>query len=227
MKRAASIEALLRKSREDFAQLKTAYEESLHEQIVREDLKVEIKHIFEDLRSCLDYLAQEVHEAFCKGAKNPRRLYFPVRRTPADFAQAIGQDFPGLEASCKPVFEIIESLQPFRDPWLGQFNALNNKNKHQDLMEQSRTESRNVTVTRPGGGAVSWGPGVTFAGDVKVMGVPIDPATQLPVPNNVVTTRVTTWVDFRFREGGQSVLPFIANSIERVEATYRAISKFC
>ena len=227
MKRATSIEVLLRKTREDFANLKQAYESSLHEQIVRENLKIEIKHIFEDLRSCLDYLAQELHEAFCKGANKPRLLYFPIRQTATEFAKVIGQDFPGLEASCKPVFEIIESLQPFRDPWLGQFNALNNKNKHQDLVEQSRTESRRVTVTRPGGGTVSWGPGVTFSGDVKVMGVPIDPATQLPVPNSVATTKVTTWVDFRFRDGGQSVLPFIASSIERVETTYRAIAKYC
>lgn len=40
------------------------------------------------------------------------------------------------------------------------------------------------------------------------MGVPIDPRTQLPVPNDVVKTNITTWVDFKFREGGQSVLPF-------------------
>ncbi len=227
MRRKTSIEALLRKSRGDFAQLKAAYEASLHEQVVRKDLKVEIKHIFEDLRSCLDYLAQELHEAFCKAGGTPRRLYFPIQHNATQFAQVMGHDYPGLAANCKPVFEIIESLQPFRDPWLGQFNALNNKNKHQDLVEQSRTESRRVTVTRPGSGEVSWGSGVTFTGDVKVMGVPIDPTTQLPVPNGVATTKVTTWVDFRFREGGQSVLPFIANSIEHVEATYRAIAKFC
>ena len=56
MKRAASIEALLRKANADFAGLRGAYDSSLHEMHVREDLKVAIKNIFENLRSCLDYL---------------------------------------------------------------------------------------------------------------------------------------------------------------------------
>jgi hypothetical protein len=47
MKRASSIETLIRKSREDFADLKRAYENSLHERVIREDLKVDIKNIFE------------------------------------------------------------------------------------------------------------------------------------------------------------------------------------
>ena len=226
MKRAVSIEALIRKSRESLVDLKKAYENSLHERTIREDLKVDIKNTFENLRSCLDYLAQEVFDAFCKGTKKPAKLYFPVRQTSAEFAKAIQRDYPSLEVSCKPVFDVLESMQPFRDVWLGQFNHLNNENKHQDLVEQTKTESRRVTVTGSGGG-VSWGPGVTFGSGVRVMGVPIDPRTQLPVPNNLVKTAITTWVDFKFREGGQSVLPFIETSIDRVEKTYEAIAKYC
>ena len=39
MKRASSIETLIRKSRADFADLKKAYEDSLHERVIREDLR--------------------------------------------------------------------------------------------------------------------------------------------------------------------------------------------
>ena len=136
-------------------------------------------------------------------------------------------DYQGLEFNSKPVFDILESVQPFRDAWLGQFNRLNNQNKHQDLVEQTRTEARHVSVTKPGGGAVSWGPGVTFGSGVQVMGVPIDPRTQLPLQNNTLKTEITIWVDFKFREGGQSVLPFIATSTDRVENTYKSIAKYC
>jgi hypothetical protein len=59
------------------------------------------------------------------------------------------------------------------------------------------------------------------------MGVPIDPKTQLPVPNNQVTTTVTTWVDFTFKEVGESVLPFIEKSISRVDSLYRELAKQC
>ena len=59
------------------------------------------------------------------------------------------------------------------------------------------------------------------------MGVPIDPRTQLPVENTVVQTSITTWVDFQFRELGLSVLPFVEMSVDRVEQTYKTLSKHC
>jgi len=215
MKRDASIEALLRKARTDFAELKAAYESSLHEKTIREDLRVSIKNIFENLRSCLDYVAHDIFESKCSAAKKPDRLYFPIRPSVAEFRQAATKDFPGLEQSAPAVHAVLDAVQPYRDPWLGQFNKLNNHNKHQDLVEQTRTESRQVTVSR-GGGSVSWGPGVTFGGGVSVMGVPIDPRTQLPVPNDVVKTDVVTWVDFRFAEIDQPVLPFVEASLQHV-----------
>lgn len=222
MKRADSIAALLKKARTDFARLKDEYNASLHEKHVREDLKVSIKNIFENLRSCLDYLAHDIHETHCAGSKKSDRLYFPIRQSATDFGTAITSDFPGLPSAAPHVFSVLETVQPFRDPWLGQFNKLNNHNKHQDLVEQSRSEARHVTVSR-GGGSVSWGPGVTFGSGVSVMGVPIDPKTQMPVPNTVAKTEVVTWVDFRFREIDQSVLSFIEKSIENVEKLFSSL----
>ena len=77
MNRAKSIEALIRKARESFRELKDAYEKSLHEKTIREDLRVDFKNIFENLRSCLDYMAHELFEKHCAGHKQPDRLYFP------------------------------------------------------------------------------------------------------------------------------------------------------
>lgn len=227
MKRTASIEALLRKSRDTHAHLKKAYEASLHDKIIREDLKVDIKNTFENLRSCLDYLAHELFEAFCGSASKPKRLYFPIRPSVPEFKKALSADYPGLEVNAKPVYDFLDSIQPYNDTWLGQFNSLNNENKHQDLVEQSRTEQRQVSVTRPGGGSVSWGPGVSFGPGVSVLGVPIDPRTQLPVDNNVVQTNITIWVDFKFREHGLSVLPFVESSVDRVERIYKELAKHC
>lgn len=215
MKRASAIEALLRRATADFGDVRTAYQASLHEKIVRDDLKVAIKNIFENLRSCLDYLAQEMFENCCGAAKKPDRLYFPIRPTAAEFATAIAKDFPGLPANAKGVHDILEAVQPYQDPWLGKFNKLNNHNKHQDLVEQTRTESRQVTVRR-GGGSVSWSGGVTFSGDVRVMGVPIDPRTQLPVPGSDAKVEAVTWVSFRFHETGDLVIPFVDESIRKV-----------
>ncbi len=222
MKRAASIEALLRKAKQDFVGFKTAYESSLHEKHVCEDLKVSIKNIFENLRSCLDYLAQDIFETRCASAEKPDRLYFPIRATSRESVQAISKDYPNLQVTDRVVYDTLEAVQPFLDPWLGQFNKLNNHNKHQDLVEQTRTEARHVTVSR-GGSSVSWGPGVTFGSSVSVVGVPIDPRTQMPVPNTVTKTEVVIWVNFRFKEIDQPVLPFVEASLQNVEKLFQQL----
>jgi hypothetical protein len=215
MKREASVRALLKKAGSEFSELRKAYEASLNEKVVREDFKVSIKNVFENLRSSLDYLAHDIFETHCSATRKPSKLYFPIRHTSHEFNAAIGKDYPGLPLAAKPVFCLLESIQPYKDPWLGQFSKLNNHNKHQDLVEQERTETRHVTVSG-GGGSVSWNSGVVFSGNVSVMGVPIDPRTQLPVPSNLVKTQVIVWVDFRFKELGLPVLSFTEQSIQRV-----------
>lgn len=219
MNRSESIEALLKKTKDDLVEVKAAYESSLSDKHVSKYLMVSIKNIFENLRSCLDYMAQDIFEAHCAGSKKPDRLYFPIRSTSSEFVKAIGKDYPGLQTTSKAVYDVLEAAQPYNAPWLGFFNELNNQNKHRDLVEQTRTEARHVTVSG-GGGSVSWGPGVTFGSGVSVMGVPIDPQTQMPVSNNIVKTEVVTWVDFRFREVDQSVLPFLEESLKKVDELY-------
>lgn len=97
MKRAASNEALIRKSREGYTDLRKAYDASLHDKTIRDDLKVDIKNIFENLRLCLDYLAYELFEAFCKGGKKPDWLCFPIRHTALEFAQTMRRDYLSLQ----------------------------------------------------------------------------------------------------------------------------------
>lgn len=222
MQRSISIQALINKAKKDFTALKSDYASSLQHQTISEELKVDIKNIFENLRSCLDYLAHDIYEE-CVGDDMPNRLYFPIRQTTQEFTQAINRDFPNLNSNYHDVYTAVEKIQPYNDAWLAKFNKLNNNNKHQNLEEQTKTQSQHVTVSSPQGGSVSWGSGVTFGSGVFVMGVPIDPNTQMPTPNNQVKTEVVVWVDFKFRENGESVLPFIEKSIENIESLFNEI----
>jgi hypothetical protein len=222
LQRASSIEALLKRASTDAANLPAAYQASLHAKHIADDLRVQIKTIFENLRSCLDYMAHDIFEGKCLGAKKPSRLYFPIRQTAVEFKQAVTSDFPGLMTSAPALVSAVEAVQPYKDPWLGKFNKLNNHNKHQDLVEQTRTETRHVTVSR-GGASASWGPGVTFGPGVSVVGVPIDPRTQMPVPNNVAETTVVTWVDFRFAEVDEPVLGFVEASVKNITNLFNAL----
>jgi hypothetical protein len=221
--RSKSITALIGKAKKDFVVLKKDYDNSLNQKIISEELKIDIKNIFENLRSSLDYIAHDIHEA-CITTKPPRILYFPIKQSRKEFDIGINKDFTDLNTNFPDVYSILESVQPYTDSWLTKFNKLNNNNKHQDLVEQTRTEQRQVTVSaKSGGGSVSWGPGVTFGSGVSVMGVSVDPRTQMPVANNTVNTEVVTWVDFKFQENGESVLPFIETSINKIENLFNQL----
>lgn len=222
MSREKSIAALIKKSRDSMVSLKNDYQASLKAKEVSEDLKVDIKNILENLRSCLDYIARDVYEKLISSP--PERLYFPIRHTATEFQQVVFRDFPSLDKLAPNIYAVIEKLQPYNDPWLGNFNRLNNNNKHEDLVEQSRTETRRITVlSKNGGGSVSWGQGVTFGPGVSVMGVPINPRTQMPVPNTTTDTKVEIWVDFKFQDNNESVIPFLEKSVNYVESVCNSI----
>jgi hypothetical protein len=222
MSREKSIAALIGKCRAALDALKNDYQSSLRAKNISEELKIDIKNILENLRSCLDYIARDIHDKFVAGS--PPKLYFPIRHTFTAFEQVIARDFSGLDQTSPDVYNLLEKVQPYNDDWLGKFNRLNNNNKHEDLVEQTRTETKQVTVSsKGGGGSVSWGPGVTFGSGVSVMGVPIDPKTQLPVPNTTTETKVEIWVDFRFADNEESVLPFLTKSIDKVDTLCQAI----
>ena len=225
MSREKSILALIKKCRDSMTSLKADYEDSLEAREVSEELRIDIKNILENLRSCLDYIARDVHNSFVSGSLN--RLYFPIRHTANEFQHAISHDFTGLYQSAPDVYAIMEQVQPYKDDWLGKFNRLNNDNKHEDLVEQTRTETKRVTVsTKDGGGSVSWGPGVTFGSGVTVMGVPMDPRTQMPVPNTTTDIKVELWVDFKFSDNNESVIPFLDNSVDKVDSICKSIQNY-
>lgn len=83
--------------------------------------------------------------------------------------------------------------------WIGLFNKLNNENKHGDLVEQIRTESKQVKVDFQGG-SVSWNPSaVKFGSGVSIGGVPVNPNTQMPIPHPSQKVEIITWIDFKFQ----------------------------
>jgi hypothetical protein len=45
----------------------------------------------------------------------------------------------------------------------------------------------------------------------------------MPVPNTVAKTEVVTWVDFRFKEINQPVLPFVETSVQHVDKIFKAV----
>lgn len=224
--RKANIDALLKHADGAINKIAGEYEKSLHAKSIDAALRIDIKNLCENLRSTLDYLAHEVREAFCKQANPNAKFYFPILPDKATFDTRVDQWYPGLRTSSPAALAELEAIQPYHKgfEWLGHFNRVNNENKHENLVEQVRTENVETRVTGQGGGQVSWTSGVTFGAGVSVMGVPIDPRTQLPVPSPAVKVERITWVDFQFDGIGVSALRLLkaaVQGIKAIEATLR------
>ncbi len=131
-----------------------------------------------------------------------------------------------LEISHQGFYKFIDSVQPYNQNYLWLKHLADfASDKHIRLTPQVKIETRRVTVSRDGG-SVSWGPGVTFGGGVSVMSVPIDPATQMPIPNNVAETKIENWISFLFKGSDVNVLGLCKKSVEDGEKIIKKILEF-
>lgn len=198
--RKMSIEALLTRAEDDLKKIEGEYAKALNEQTIPDGLRIDIKNLTGNLRSALDYLAKDVRETHCPTANANAIFYFPILSSVADFTSKMTAWYPGLDTAEQTLWDYLESIQPYHQgmSWLSQFNRLNNENKHNDLVAQTRTETKEVRVDMPGG-RVSWNPGaVKFGSGVSIGGVPVDPGTQMPIQHPSQKVTQITWVDFRF-----------------------------
>ena len=211
-----NINAVLNDAEGSLGEIERQYQEALRVQQLPEVLLVKIKDYLGNLRSALDYLN-------CK-IKNSD-IYFPICDSVSDFNARYNKITPQLKT-------ILIKWQPYNGhSWLKWLNVLNNKNKHVTLNPQKRNESIETRVTTPSGSGISWTSGVTFGEGVSVMGVPINPTTQLPVPNKSVKTERITWVDFKFDNSGVfsslpselSALPFLKKCFDNVSAIVKEV----
>lgn len=215
-KRKYSIEAMISRSEEDIASIELTYHQSLKAKEISPDLKIEIKNLCGNLRSALDYLATDIREIFCPEAMTDGIFYFPILSVYTQFRFKMASWFPDLATKQPALWSYLESVQPYhtRYEWIARFNKLNNENKHDDLVEQIRTESQEVRVTTENGNQASWNrDALTFSEGVIIGGVPVDPKTQLPVPNPSQKVEIVVWVDFQFSGIEGSALHLLKQSL--------------
>lgn len=224
MSRKTDIEALLNRTDKNLLKINEEYEKALHSKIISAELRIDIKDYFGNLRSVLDYLANEIVEKYCPNANPKDNLYFPIRADQVSFKNLMKKSYPDLQTNCKTAYDILVALQPFKKPdntWLTHFNKLNNENKHERLVAQKRTETKRVNVEIKGGGGVSWDPSaVKFGPGVFIGGVPVNPYTQMPNPSDTQTVTIETWVDFQFEDINVSAIWLTRESLKQIKTIY-------
>jgi hypothetical protein len=214
-----NINELINSARKTFDEIKIEYQNCLDAKKIDHSLLCKVRRLLADLRDPLDHIYLLV-------PGNEKKSHFPIANSKNDFDNRVKNI--SAKFTC-----IIEPYQEYynQDPWLKRFSALSNIHKHMTLIPNIRRENKVTTVKETSGGSqVKYGSGVTFGSGVSICGVPIDPATQLPIPSDKIETSVTIWVDFQFDPYNKhlreklgdnvciSVLPFLKDSLGKVEA---------
>ncbi len=213
------IQALIKSADTELQKIERAYGESLHAKNISADLQVAIKNLCGNLRSALDYIAHDIREQFCAGANPKDRFYFPILSSATQFQAQVEQWYPGLRTNVPDLWNFLESVQPYHGDWdwLGIFNKINNENKHDKLIPQTRKETEQVRVTGPNT-SVTWTPqNVRFGQGVYIGGIPVDPRTQMPVPHPSQTVERLIWVDFVFDGANISALTLLKQAVNGVK----------
>lgn len=208
--------------------IKNAYEESLSSKTISPKLLIEIKNLFENLRSALDFSAHAVYDRHCQPAAVRPMIYFPYANSSQsrqDFEKAgrINVCIPGLHASRPDIVDVLLDMQHFSPAghkWLPKFMALNNENKHQRLVPQQRRETKELRISGNGasmsvgsGASITVGSGASISiGGAIIRGGQTFDANRPPQMQGG-QVEVITWVSFHFETNGEAVVPLLEASV--------------
>lgn len=226
------IQSQLERAKELLQELEKACNSDLQAKNVSGKTKNLSQEVLLKVRHLLDQVVYKFYEKhylpnLTDSDKKSARVYFPIVSKNDDLKSVFGRaKMNDIETSHQDFYKFIDSVQPYHQDYLWlQYLAHYASEKHVRLTPQTKTETKRVTVSR-GGGSVSWGSGVTFGGGVSVMGVPIDPATQMPVPNNIAETKVENWISFLFEGSNVNVLWLCKKSVDDSEVIVKKILEY-
>ena len=199
---ASRVDVVLRKLPAELKSIRKQYEASLTNGKISDDLLHDIARLIEDCQRVLDWTATDIDRVH--GTARDRSPYYPLQAGRTKFDAAMKKDFASVPQA---VHDAMEKHQPYQSgkESLGYLHDLARVNKHQDFAPQTRTETTRIRAAGRGG-VVEWTPyspgqgGVQFGAGVEILGVPVDPRTQLPVPSSTQAVTKVIYVGWNFAE---------------------------
>ncbi len=224
--RAQDIKALLLRAQSDVEELA---KQSASGQIDR----ITLKNTLENLRSSLDYVAQDIAAELKRRAPTegmPLIIYFPYGRDREKFTYSVKRNLPTVVRDAPALYGVIEGAQPFisGDPWLTDLCELTNSVKHNELTKT--TTKRFAGINVPGFGRMS-GENISFRGNVfGDLRLPMDDVFirtngEIDVIPGEVPVEVTRDNQILFHERKLPVAPFTAHCTKRLNELVTAIYK--
>ena len=158
MKRATAIITLLFRTRDSLREIRGSYAAAVYgKEAIPNQTKCVVKNILDDLKSCLDYIAQDIHEKYHPHpGTGTRKIGFPFAQNPKEFRSVIASRVcPNLDKSCPPLYAYLESLN-YSNPsnvWLKRLNSARNDANHSNFLTiQKEVAATTVQILNPQGG---------------------------------------------------------------------------
>jgi hypothetical protein len=231
---------LLAHAKKELPKIRKAYERSLEDQEVKVALRVEIKNLFENARSALDFAARGLYEKYGSSTRAKPKIYFPyasVDQSQVKFEKSarIESCIPGLSKARPDIVQALMEMQHFgaaKNMWLPEFMELNNENKHERLVPQIRRESKELRISS-GGAAISLGEGASISigrgasisiGGAIISGGQVFDVNRPPKVGGSGSVEVLRWISFEFETNAQPVIPFLETVVSGVGAIVQQLS---
>jgi desulfoferrodoxin (superoxide reductase-like protein) len=235
------VDALLKRATQQLNRIRDEYQNSLNNQLVSNDLKIDITEYCMKIRAALDYVGQDISRKYCS-VPPKHKVYFPIIKNQKQFYECMKKWYPGLDTTCPTVWSYLDSIQPYNSSfqWLELFNQITNANKHVDFVEQVRKQSVEIRVSGPAKATVEpntvtivakkiiytgsidadkvilYADEITFGPGAYINGVPIDVDKMLPKPHPEQKVDYIKWVDFLFKDFNVSVLGLLSQTLSGV-----------
>jgi len=235
--RSNDVKALLEYVCNSLDNLKKAYDQSLELKETSPSLRIQVKNVMENLRSALDYMAQDVHEnIILPNLKNQARaskdIYFPYGKDKQTYELNVKKCFPSLEVISHGIYSLFEKIQPHAcgDSWLYDFCKILNENKHDSLSPQTKISKKTYSIAPSGQSAVISAPagGIEAppgAIDVNGISITFDPNTGIPQMAPGLEVQVITWVYFNFKGTNIEVYPLLMIAFQKIKELTREFYK--
>jgi hypothetical protein len=219
-------------------ELLAEYDRSLQSKAVS-PRAVQLTHeVCERLRSVLDRVARrywDLHIAphLSEDDRKAANVYFPIAPDQNGLDSILGRwRWKADRQQHQGVYDFLLKSQPFSgmaNAWLSMLSDLAVKGKHIDLVPQKRTETRRITVSRPGM-SVSWDPDAVRFGSgpgvsIHIAGARIDPVSQRIEPTPGVEERIETWVSFNIEGHNVNAAGFCKEACQKTRQIVTEMTK--
>lgn len=234
MDRKEDINSLIEVADELFDKIKKEYKESLKKQTLNPKIAVYIKNYLENLRSPLDYIANEIVDNVLH--TQPARAYFPISSTdPDDFETYANRHLPGLKEADPALYDTLEQMQPYHlsgcKSLFKLFNLVNS-NKHSHLSPQKEEIKKGLNIEFPSGAAIKMGHGASIRGGGIIRsgnswfspgGGTISGDNPIQVGDGIKQT-VIIWKSFIFEDSSDEVLTLLDQCRKDVKKIIQEVS---